>query len=104
MTSYRGMTSYSAMSSYQILPQVLQDLIGEFNVEHRPKMKMVFNELLEKHKNTEIINARCSNCCNESDPIYTKNILFHKYTFCSEWCEYDLELSIRKSWRKRHMN
>ena len=27
------------------LPKVLQDLIGEYNVEHRPKMKLVLEEL-----------------------------------------------------------
>lgn len=29
------------------LPQVLQDLISEYNVEHRLKMKNVFSELTE---------------------------------------------------------
>jgi hypothetical protein len=29
-----------------LLPKQLQDLINEFNVEHRPLMRVVMNELL----------------------------------------------------------
>ena len=30
---------------FRTLPRVLQDLISEYNVEHRPKMKFVLEEL-----------------------------------------------------------
>ena len=83
------------------LPQVLQVLIGEFNADHRPKMVLVFNELLEKHNGRIIRDSSCRNCWNDADPYLTCYILFHKYTFCSDWCQYDLEHSIRKSWTRR---
>ena len=34
------------------LPLVLQDLISEYNVEHRPKMKNVLNELTKYEQYT----------------------------------------------------
>jgi hypothetical protein len=40
------------------LPQVLQDLISEYNVEHRPKMKNVLRELTKNEPYTLI----CEGC------------------------------------------
>ena len=33
-----------------LLPTELQNLISEFNVEHRPIMRLVMNELIIKYK------------------------------------------------------
>jgi hypothetical protein len=40
------------------LPQVLQDLISEYNVEHRPKMKNVLSKLTENEIHRDI----CEGC------------------------------------------
>ena len=40
------------------LPHVLQDLISEYNVEHRPKMKNVLSELT-KHEPSRLICEGC---------------------------------------------
>jgi hypothetical protein len=79
----------------KLLPRVLQDLIGEFNVEHRPKMKLVLEELMEYYT--------CMNCSSDFyDKRYTKTILSNKFVFCSEWCMDDMEHHIRKSYRQTY--
>jgi len=79
----------------KLLPRVLQDLIGEFNVEHRPKMKLVLEELMEYYT--------CMNCSSDFyDKRYTKTILSNKFVFCSKWCMDEMEHHIRKSYRKTY--
>jgi len=46
------------LASIHSLPQELQDLIHEYNVEHRPKMKNVFSELT-KHEPYTLICEGC---------------------------------------------
>jgi hypothetical protein len=76
-----------------LLPSVLRDLIGEYNVEHRPKMRLVLNELLESYT--------CMNCDSDfCDKRYIKMILSNKFIFCSEWCMDEMENYIRKSYCK----
>ena len=80
-----------------LLPKELQDLIGEFNVEHRPQMQIVTNELLEKHNNRIITECFCRNCGDTNrNADYTTYIYWCKYSFCSGWCQYDYESSMRK--------
>ena len=38
------------------LPHVLQDLISEYNVEHRPKMKKVLSELINREKMKNVLS------------------------------------------------
>lgn len=79
----------------KLLPCVLQDLIGEFNIEHRPKMKLVLEELMEYYT--------CMNCSSDFyDKRYTKTILSNKFVFCCEWCMDDMEHHIRKSYRQTY--
>ena len=59
-----------------LLPKHLQDLISEFNVEHRPLMHVVMDELnrywilrIEKDKD-------CNNCLNYADEQYSKYIFY----------------------------
>lgn len=92
------------MITFSKLPKVLQDLIYEYNVEHRPQMQLVCSELLNKHNNRIIRDETCRNCWGLTDPNYTKYILYKKYTFCSNWCQYDLESTIRKDWRRSLSN
>jgi hypothetical protein len=101
-----------------LLPKELQDLVGEFNVEHRPKMKLVTNELFKKHhgtkmcvvihellENTELItDTLCFYCGNYADEYYTKNILWCEYTFCGDRCQYEAEKDVRKNYTKSYKN
>ena len=74
-----------------LLPQVLQDLIGEFNVQHREQMRTVLYEMLERH----LKNKYCINCDYYYAEIkYTRNIFNETYIFCSEWCQWNLEYDI----------
>ena len=83
-----------------LLPKHLQDLISEFNVEHRPLMRLVMDELerywilrIEKDKD-------CNNCFYYADKQYSQYyILWSKYNFCGELCRYDFEYHMRKSYR-----
>jgi len=83
-----------------LLPQQLQDLINEFNVEHRPLMRVVMNELLIKYEERNEKDQYCVNCGNGAEEQYSKYIFWHKYTFCGGWCSYDTEYHIRKTLRR----
>ena len=37
------------MSSYSRLPDEIKDMIGMFNIVHRPQMKIILNELMVLH-------------------------------------------------------
>jgi hypothetical protein len=78
--------------NYLLLPQELQNLIGEFNVDHRPKMNLVFNELLLNHENIIYNDNHCRYCHAIPDEKFTKTILwkkYKKYKFCSGWCSFN---------------
>jgi len=78
-----------------LLPRELQNLIGEFNVEHRPQMQLVINELLEKHNNRIITEYFCRNCGDANiNTNYTSYIFWCKYIFCGLFCQYSGERSI----------
>lgn len=84
----------------RLLPKELEDLINEFNVEHRPRMKVVLNELKMKEVLNKIrIFNLCTNCGCKADPKYTTDIFWCKYKFCSEWCMYDTEYYCRRNYR-----
>ena len=82
-----------------LLPKHLQDLISEFNVEHRPIMHVVMDELNRYWIWRNEKDKDCNNCLNYADPQYSKYILWKKYNFCGEWCRHDLEDHIRKCYR-----
>ena len=86
-----------SIMNIQLLPKEIQDLIGEYNVDHRPKMKMVLNELLKKqNKKTHVYVCLCRNCGLDANEKYTKYIFWEKHTFCSEQCQYIIERRIRR--------
>ena len=62
----------------RFFPQVIQDLISEFNVEHRPNMRIVMNELLHKHRERIDDSHYCANCGVDSDERYSTNIFWCK--------------------------
>ena len=81
-----------------LLPKQLQDLISEFNVEHRPLMRVVMNELLIKYEERIENDKYCdNNCGNDAEEQYSTYIYWHKYNFCGEWCRYDREYHIRRT-------
>ena len=82
-----------------LLPKELEDLIGEFNVEHKPQMQVVMKQLLLHHKKRACIYELCANCGSYKVEKYTTYIMWRKYTFCGELCQYDGETDIRKSYR-----
>jgi hypothetical protein len=63
------------------LPLVLQDLINEFNIEHRPKMKYVLNELLENEPYTLI----CKGCNIYKIGITLYSVIPNNFV-CSKKC------------------
>ena len=83
-----------------LLPKELQDLISEFNVEHRPLMRLVMNELLIKYEERFENDNYCVNCKGYAEEQYSRYIFGDKYTFCGEWCSYDTEYQIRKTLRR----
>ena len=85
--------------SLLLLPKELQDLIGEFNVEHRPKMRIIMNELLEKHEERILTDSLCTNCEDNADENYSIYIFWNKYTFCGGRCQHEGERYMRKSYR-----
>jgi hypothetical protein len=67
----------------KLLPQVLQDLIGEYNVEHRKQIKNLNKEYYS------IIYLNCLNC----NYLYNSDIfcsvdyfIYIKYKFNYYWC------------------
>lgn len=80
-----------------LLPKELQVLISEFNVEHKPIMRLVMNELLVKYKERIDNDTYCVNCGNLADEQYSTYIFWHKYEFCGERCIYDTERDMRKT-------
>lgn len=83
-----------------LLPKHLQDLISEFNVQHRPLMQVVMDELIRYCIWRNEKDKDCNNCFNEAEEQYSKYILWKKYNFCGEWCRNDLEDHIRKTLRR----
>lgn len=79
-----------------LLPKELQELISEFNVFHRPIMRVVMNELLVKYNERVDKNKYCFCCDHYSDERYSTFIFWYKYRFCGEWCRYDTEYEMRK--------
>lgn len=83
-----------------LLPKQLQDLISEFNVDHRPLMRIVMNELIIKYRDCIENDKYCVNCGSYAEEQYSNYIFWHKYNFCGEWCSYDTEHQIRKISRR----
>jgi hypothetical protein len=83
-----------------LLPNDIQKLIGEFNVEHRPIMRVVMNELIIKYEERIENDQYCVNCGNDAEEQYSTYIYWHKYNFCGGWCSYDTEYHIRKTLRR----
>jgi hypothetical protein len=82
-----------------LLPKELQVLISEFNVQHRPVMRLVMNELLVKYKERTNNDKYCLGCGDLSDKQYFTYIYWRKYSFCGALCRYDIEYIMRRNRR-----
>ena len=81
------------------LPKELRDIIGEYNVEHRPLMKKVLQELTKTDNKCNICNIVLTNDRYYGLYIYTWNR--HKYIYCSlDCCEVgdSGKLKARRKW------
>jgi hypothetical protein len=70
------------LSKILLLPKEIQDIIGEFNVEHRPKMKPVFQVIRS-------LDLKCYIC---DAYLYDKSIddavyIMKRIYVCSNNCE-----------------
>lgn len=102
------------------LPKELQDHVHEYNVDHRPMMNQVLNEMRWREVNNELLREAyygdnypfikdeitcdacgigISQCANFEYP--SEMIMFREYSFCSGYCQWDLEYDIRKSCRRQ---
>jgi len=95
------------LEAINLLPKELQDLIGEYNVNHREMMYQVHNELfkniihyqmqyvyIELKKNIYRYGCiKCDNCFCwvYEDDILKKTVYFRKIECCSEICKYNFE-------------
>ena len=81
-----------------LLPKEIQNLISEYNIDHRPRMRRVMNELLDTHNDRDKNNKHCVNCGCSVNEQYSTFIFWNKYTFCGQYCSYDWESDTRKSY------
>jgi hypothetical protein len=75
------------LQSISKLPQVLQDHINTYNVEHRQLMKEVCNTLLFYYK-----ELKCHNCDNIVKRINPETVTiggYYEYYYCCMDCFYD---------------
>ena len=72
---------------------------------HGSKMKETINELLtellNKHEIRNNYDRYCCNCGSYANTQYSRYIFWNKYEFCGEWCSFDTESEMRKSYRRQ---
>jgi len=95
------------------LPKVLQDLIHEYNVDHRPEMNRVCKELLFAYQHRFFRFTFDYHRCDGYDcekryrqnkgrnPYIIKKCVGRYHVFCSSRCEYDVLHDLRRS--NRHI-
>lgn len=86
------------------LPKVIQDIIGEFNSNHRLEMKAVFSEIIEKYGSFCYYTCDNWECSEQGMEIYGKpivvSILFEDCYFCCEQCADEGDDNIRRAYRR----
>jgi hypothetical protein len=77
------------------LPKEVQNIIGTYNVEHRGKMKSVFQEML---------TVACDECGDKVNPnkFIWNTVLFINFSYCCNYCCYTHEFDLRKSYLLTH--
>ena len=101
------------------LPQVLQDLIAEYNVGHRPQMFPVYRQIMKRRHAPQMQHVfqemaqtvdrygadRCDNCMNYIDNYeHTHEVFEYTYMYCSEWCMNESIYDIRKQMKRDSRN
>ena len=101
------------------LPQVLQDLIAEYNVDHRPQMYPVYLQIMQRNHAPRMQHVfqemsqtvdrydadRCDNCMNCVDNYeYTHQLFDDTLVYCSSWCMDDSVYYIRKQMKRDMRN
>lgn len=93
----------SLLQCIQNLPKEIQNIIFEYNVEHRKHMKEIFNEYFK------IIYNNCK-ICNKSivyDTFYYVDYFIYKkynisYHWCSGYCFYsDIDRNLKDNYKKK---
>ena len=108
------------MERIRALPQVLQDLIAEYNVDHRPqmfavhrqvmhiphisKMKWVFRELeqtVDRYSATH-----CDNCTDYIEEYNRIDTTFYGYIYhyCCDRCQWESIYDLRKQMKRDTKN
>lgn len=71
------------------LPQVLQDIIGEYNVLHRTLMESVLDEFMYVHERDFVPlcgYVECDRPLREDAECIRRYIINYEYQFCCEYC------------------
>jgi len=110
------------LQSVALLPQVLQDLIGEYNVDHRPSLKLVLDEMQYLHHKSlhrkdyavmlgqlqytvepyDIITCDCCrNYIRYLSPDYELTYYDYRYYYCSYHCMNEAHYDMRKYYSRR---
>ena len=74
---------------YNNLPQVLQDLISEYNVMHRTLMEAVLDEFMYVHERDFVPlcgYVECERRLREDAECVRRYIINYEYQFCCEYC------------------
>jgi hypothetical protein len=113
--SVRALTMARILS----LPQVLQDLIAEYNVDHRPQMFPVYRQIMQRNHAPRMQHVfqemsqtvdryhadRCDNCMNYVDNYEHTHQLFNDMlVYCSAWCMNESIYDIRKQMKRDSRN
>jgi hypothetical protein len=112
--------SYIAMERIRALPQVLQDRIAEYNVDHRPqmfpvhrqiiqpahipRMNQVFRELVQTVDRYGATHSdNCTNYIKEYNRIDT-TFYGNTYHYCCDQCQWESVYDMRKSTKRDMQN
>lgn len=101
------------------LPQVLQDLISEYNVNHRPQMYPVHRQIMkinhasrmqhvfrEMAQTIDRYGADSCDTCEDLIDNYEHVLEIHGYSYlyCSAWCMQDSVYFLRKQMKRDTRN
>lgn len=119
------MSLLSILQRVSHLPQVLQDCISEYNVDHRPSMKPVLDELCHVyHKRQHSRDAvyvfqelqftvepydimTCDNCTNyirSLSPEFELTFYDYRYYYCCNFCVDEAYYNMRKYMARTRTN
>tara|TARA_X000000950_G_scaffold200653_1_gene241579 strand:- start:143 stop:460 length:318 start_codon:yes stop_codon:yes gene_type:complete len=98
---------------FALLPEELQIEVHEYNVEHRPMMKQVLDELKSEYNyyytilpfaydiyDTYCDGYDCQNKYNDDFEYKQCEFLGNTFNFCCGYCQWDVTYDIRKSYRR----